>query len=138
QVKNEKEDIANTFLSSSLQQSPFTTDGSTRDKTPIIEETNVLKEITNEEQNENEQNKQSPLDIAAMEKKEEEEEKEEEKNEKETKTSTPVTPSSALNPDANPFVTVSRNENEIIQSISTGDESDDEKDSNDTPITSGK
>ncbi|CAF1252283.1 unnamed protein product [Adineta steineri] len=136
QVKNEKEDIANTFLSSSLQQSPFTTDGSTREKTPIIEETNVLKEITNEEQNENEQNKQSPLDIAAMEKKEEQEEEEEEKNEKETKTSTPVTPSSALNPDATPFITVSRNGNENIQSVSTGDESDDEKDSNDTPITS--
>ena len=60
------------------------------------------------------------------------------KKEEEQHEITPITPSSGLNPEATPFLALSTAKIESTQSISTGDESDDENDSNETPITSGK
>lgn len=47
------------------------------------------------------------------------------------------TPSSSLNPDATPFFAPVENSIEDEQVISTGDESDNEVDSNNTPTSTG-
>jgi hypothetical protein len=56
----------------------------------------------------------------------------------ERKAMTPVTPSSGLNPEAAPFFVRSSSKIGSTHSTSTGNESDDENDSKETPITSGK
>lgn len=128
-VNNENEENTNTFLSSSLQKSP-STDSSSREEIPVKEKANESKEIINQtvstivleqERNEIEQNEESTPDLS-----------------EEQKETTPVTPSSGLNPEATPFFVRSSSQIENIHSISTGNESDDENDSNETPITSGK
>ncbi|CAF3479713.1 unnamed protein product [Rotaria sp. Silwood1] len=122
-VKNTTEEHTNTFLSLSLQQTPSTDDDdSTKEETPIIDEIKPLKEnidqtistITgNDELDEIQLDKQTIPDIS--------EEKKEEHNEL-----TCSTPSSALNPDATPFVGLSTIKTDSNQSLSSGDESDDE------------
>ncbi|CAF0984259.1 unnamed protein product [Rotaria sordida] len=130
-VKNTNEESTNTFLSSSLQQTS-SSDDSTKEETSVIDEIKPLKEninqtistiIPNEESNEIVLAKQSISNVF--------EEKKEEKSEL-----TCSTPSSALNPDATPFAVLSTIKTNSNQSISTGDESDDEIDSNETPTTS--
>ncbi len=81
--------------------------------------------VADDDKDEIEQNKPTVSDVG-------EEQKEERKH------STPVTPLSALNPEATPFFTLPTNNIESTRSTSTGDESDDENDSNETPISSGK
>jgi hypothetical protein len=98
-VKDGKEENTNTFLSSSLQQSP-STDDSPQEEIPVIEK---LKE-----------------------------------NKEEEKEIQPCTPSSGLNPEATPFFALPTTKTENAQSISTGDESDDENESSKTSVTSGK
>ena len=129
-VTNGNEDSRNTFLSSSLQKTP-STDGSSKEETPVKKETNELKEnlnrstsknILDEERSESEQNKQLTPDVS--------EEKREE--------TSPGTLSSALNPEANAFVILPTTKIESAQSISTGDESDDENEPSDTPVSTGK
>jgi len=125
-----KEESTNTFLSSSLQQSP-SNDSLTKEEIPVVEKS---KEIINqtistivadEEHHEIEQNEQSTPDIS-------------EENKEESKEIMCITPSSGLNPEATPFVGLSTVKVERTQSTSTGDESDDEHDSNETPVTTGK
>ncbi len=137
-MKNGEEESTNTFLSSSLQQSP-STESSAKEEIPVIEETNASKENVNQiistnvpddDHNEIEPNKELISDVS--------DEKKEEEEEQRLQQITPVTPSSTLNPDANPFLALSTAKIESTQSISSGDESDDEKDSNETPISSGK
>jgi hypothetical protein len=118
-VKDGKEESTNTFISSSLQQSP-STDSSTQEETPVIEKTNALKENINQTISTIVPDEESTSDIS-----------------KEQKEIMPITPSVDLNPDATPFVALSTSKIVSTQSISTGDESDDE-DSNETPVTSGK
>jgi hypothetical protein len=131
-VKNGKEDNTNTFLSSSLQKSP------TKEEISVIQETNASKESINqtvstivpdEELSQIEQNKPTILD---------ETEKKEEQQQQPQNEITPSTSSSALNPDATPFVGTSTPKIEGTQSISSGDESDDEKETSETPATTGK
>lgn len=126
QAKDGKEESTNTFLSSSLQQSP-SNDSPTKEEISVIEKS---KEIINqtistivadEEHHEIEQNEQSTPDIS-----------------EEQKEIMCITPLSGLNPEAAPFVAPSTVKIERTESISTGDESDDENDSNETPITTGK
>ncbi len=120
-----KDESANTFLSSSLQKSPSaTTNGLTREETLVINQT-ISPVVADDDKDEIEQNKPTVSDVG-------EEHKEERKH------STPVTPLSALNPEATPFFTLPTNNIESTRSTSTGDESDDENDSNETPISSGK
>ncbi len=127
-MKDEKEESTNTFLSSSLQQSP-STDSSTQEETPIIEKTNALKEHINQTIStiipDEELNEQSTSDIS-------------EDNKDEQKEIILITPSSDLNPDATPFIIPSTDTIVRTESVSTGDESDDEDDSNETPVTTGK
>jgi hypothetical protein len=130
-VKNGEEESTNTFISSSLQQSP-STDGSTKEEIPVTEENANLVISTivpDDEHKEIEQNKQLISEVSEEKKDEEEEQRQQ---------VTPVSPLCSLNPEASPFVVVSTNKIASTQSISTGDESDDENDSNETPVSSGK
>jgi hypothetical protein len=129
-VKDGKEENTNTFLSSSLQQSP-STDDSPQEEIPVIEK---LKEninqtistiIPDEEHQEIEESEQSTPNLS-------------EENKEEEKEIQPCTPSSGLNPEATPFFALPTTKTENAQSISTGDESDDENESSKTSVTSGK
>ncbi|UJR28510.1 hypothetical protein I4U23_009748 [Adineta vaga] len=125
--KVEQEECTDTFLSFSLEQSSSTINESIRDKTPVLEENidqTKSSTIDNGEQHEPEQNQQVIYDIVIEEKL------------TESKVNTPITPSSTLNPEATPFGLLLTNEIVKTESLSTGDESDDEKDSIKTPITS--
>lgn len=130
-VKDDKQELTNTFLSSSLQQSS-SNDSASPENRSTKEDTQVLNDSVHqaislvsldEEQNQIEENKQLSFDTSI-----EQQEKQRE--------STPVISLSVLRPNAAPFVSLSATE--VNQSISTGDESDDENDSNESPITSGK
>lgn len=123
-VKNGKNESTNTFLSSSLQKSP-PTDSPLREEilSPPTENINeTISTILPEQKlNDIERDGQSTPDLL-----------------EEQKEATPATPSSGLNPEATPFFVERVGNTERIQSISTGDESDDETDSNETPVTSGR
>ncbi|CAF3111343.1 unnamed protein product [Rotaria socialis] len=132
-VKNEKEQHPNPFLSSSLQRTPSTDRSTKEETTPALEEVKPLQEnnnqttssiISNNEPNEIELNKQSTLDVS------------QEKKEEHEQFDGTTTPSSSLNPDATPFVIFSTSKTDTNQSTSTGNESDDEIDSNETPAMS--
>lgn len=119
---DENKEDTNVFLSSSLQQSspPIESPSKDEDQSNIIKETidQTISTIVLEEESE-------PIPSNVI--KEEEEEKQ----------IVSSTPSSSLNPDAIPFFAPIEDDIKKEPSISTGDESDDEVDSNDTPISSG-
>ncbi len=121
-MKNGKEESTNTFLSSSLQQSS-STGSSTGEETPVKEKVNqtISTIVPDEVHMAIEQNEPSTPDLS-----------------EEQKEIVSTTPSSGLNPEAIPFVAPTIIKIESTQSMSSGDESDDEHDSNETPITSGK
>ncbi len=119
-MKNGNEESPNTFLSSSLQKSPSTDSSSkeiTNESKEMINQT-VSTIVHEQEPNVIKRNEESTPDLL-----------------EERKAMTPVTPSSSLNPEAAPFFVRSSSK---IDSTSTGNESDDENGSKETPITSGK
>lgn len=130
-IKTDKDENTNTFLSSSLQKTPSSDQSIQEKTTPVSEEIKPLQEdnnnqtissiVSNDVQNEMEFKNPSIS------------EKSEQKKE-----IISSTPSAALNPDATPFVLLPASKLDENQSISTGEETDDEIDSNDTPVTSGK
>lgn len=137
QTEENEEETTNTFLSASLQQSS-SSDSLAQDEIPISEKSkeNINQTIStiipDRERKEIEENELSTPNLSE-ENKGEEEEQQQPKEE-------PVssTPSSGLNPEAPPFFVSSAMQVEHKESQSTGDESDDENESSETAITSGR
>jgi hypothetical protein len=119
-VKNTNEESTNTFLSSSLQKSPSTDSSSKEDAKEIINQT-ISTIVREQESNAIQRNQEPTPDLSDRQ-----------------KAQTPTSPPSSLNPDAVPFFARSSSKIESTHSTSTGNESDDENESNETPITSGK
>ncbi|CAF0995587.1 unnamed protein product [Adineta ricciae] len=118
-AKIEQNEGTNTLLSSSLERSPSTAKGSTREKTSIIEEkSDSIKAILIDDGQQDATEIPDNMEEELME------------------SDSPITPSSVLNPDATPFTPELPEKIERLESVSTGDESDDENDSNATPVTS--
>ena len=119
-MKNGNEESTNTFLSSSLQKSP-STDSSLKEETKEIINQTISTIVREQESNVIQRNQEPTPDLSDVQ-----------------KAKTPTTPPSSLNPEATPFFARSSSKIESTHSTSTGNESDDENDSDETPITSGK
>ena len=125
-VTDGQNESANTLLSS-FQRSP-STDNSTQEMINISKEngSETLSTIIPEQKPHSiERHEQLTPNLS-------------EEPKKPSTSNTPPSSSSELNPEATPFSLQSTNNIDRVQSISTGDDSDDESDSNETPVTSGK